>query len=72
MARDFAPDDREVSDFLWKMNDAVVAQDVAALGVLEQRVAAEPDGFEVNVRIDRGGLNARRMIRDLIAAESRR
>lgn len=72
VARDFAPDDREVSDFLWKMNDAVVAQDVAALGVLEQRVAAEPDGFEVNVRIDRGGLHARRLIRDLIAAETAR
>jgi phenylpropionate dioxygenase-like ring-hydroxylating dioxygenase large terminal subunit len=69
VARDFATDDQEVSDFLWKSNDAVVAQDVAALGVLERRVAAEPDGFEVNVRIDRGGLNARRLIRDLIAAE---
>ena len=30
---------------------------------------AEPDGFEVNVKIDRGGLHARRMIRDLIARE---
>jgi phenylpropionate dioxygenase-like ring-hydroxylating dioxygenase large terminal subunit len=70
VARDFAPADDEVSEFLARMNDAVVAQDVAALGVLEQRVAAEPDGFEVNVRIDRGGLHARRLIRDLIAAEA--
>jgi phenylpropionate dioxygenase-like ring-hydroxylating dioxygenase large terminal subunit len=69
VARDFALDDGAVSEFLGEMNDAVVAQDVAALGVLEQRVAAEPDGFEVNVRIDRGGLHARRMIRELIASE---
>ena len=33
-------------------------------------MAAEPDGFEVNVKIDRGGLQARRLIRDQIAAEA--
>jgi phenylpropionate dioxygenase-like ring-hydroxylating dioxygenase large terminal subunit len=70
VARDFAVGDEEVSAFLWKMNDAVVAQDVTALGVLERRVASEPDGFEVNVRIDRGGLHARRLIRALVAAEA--
>jgi vanillate O-demethylase monooxygenase subunit len=70
VARDFAIDDGEVGAFLAKMNDAVVAQDVAALGVLERRVAAEPDGFEVNVRIDRGGLHARRLIRGLIDRET--
>jgi phenylpropionate dioxygenase-like ring-hydroxylating dioxygenase large terminal subunit len=72
VARDFALDDPEVSDFLWKMNEAVVAQDVAALGVLEQRVAAEPDGVELDVRIDRGGLHARRILRDLVAREATR
>jgi phenylpropionate dioxygenase-like ring-hydroxylating dioxygenase large terminal subunit len=69
VARDFAVGDPEVSEFLWKMNDAVVAQDVAALGILEQRVAAEPEGFEVNVKIDRGGLHARRLIKEQIAAD---
>lgn len=72
VARDFALGDGEVSAFLWKMNDAVVAQDAAALAVLERRVAGEPDGFEVNVRIDRGALHARRLVRGLVERESAR
>jgi phenylpropionate dioxygenase-like ring-hydroxylating dioxygenase large terminal subunit len=70
VARDFAVGDPEVDEFLWKMNDAVVVQDVHALDVLEQRIAVDPDPFEVNVKIDRGGIHARRLIRGLIEKEA--
>lgn len=68
VARDFALDDQSVSDFLEKMNDEVVMQDVVALDELERRVARDPDEFEVNIKIDRGGLAARRVLQRLIAA----
>lgn len=69
VARDFATGDDEVDEFMWKMNDEVVRQDVDALGVLEQRIAPDPDGAEVSVKIDRGALAARRMVRNLIDRE---
>lgn len=69
VARDFATDDTEVDEFLWKMNDEVVRQDVDALNILEERIAEDPDGHEVSIKIDRGALHARRMVRDLIAHE---
>lgn len=72
VARDFATHDPEVDEFLWKMNDEVVRQDVDALNVLEERIAADPDGAEVSIKIDRGALHARRMVRDLVAAEASR
>jgi len=63
VARDFALDDQEVSDFLRENNRAVVLQDVTALDVLEQVLAGEPDGYqELSINIDTGGLAARRLI----------
>jgi len=70
VARDFAPGDPEVDDYLATMNDEVVGQDVRALAALEQRVAAEPDGAEVDIKIDRGGLAARRALATVVAAEA--
>jgi phenylpropionate dioxygenase-like ring-hydroxylating dioxygenase large terminal subunit len=69
VARDFAVDDPEVDEFMWKMNDEVVRQDVDALGVLEQRIAPDPDGVEVSIKIDRGALQARRVMQQLVDAE---
>jgi hypothetical protein len=55
-----------VSDFLAENNRTVVLQDVAALNVLEQVIATEPDGYqELSINIDTGGLAARRMIAKL-------
>jgi phenylpropionate dioxygenase-like ring-hydroxylating dioxygenase large terminal subunit len=68
VARDFAIGDVEVSEFMEKMNDTVVMQDVVALTELEQRVAADTNMFEVNIKIDKGGLAARRVLDQLIAA----
>ncbi len=44
VARDFALDDEEVSDFLRDNNRTVVLQDVTALNLLETVIAAEPTG----------------------------
>jgi vanillate O-demethylase monooxygenase subunit len=63
VARDFARDDQDVSDFLAEQNRTVVLQDVAALTVLERVLASEPDGYqELSINIDTGGLAARRML----------
>jgi phenylpropionate dioxygenase-like ring-hydroxylating dioxygenase large terminal subunit len=63
VARDFAPGDQEVSDFLAENNRTVVLQDVAALDVLERVIQAEPEGYqELSVNIDTGGLAARRIL----------
>lgn len=69
VARDFALDDGEVSAFLAEQNRTVVLQDVAALDVLEQVIATEPDGYqELSVNIDTGGLAARRMLARMAGA----
>ncbi|MEV4104702.1 aromatic ring-hydroxylating dioxygenase subunit alpha [Nonomuraea sp. NPDC049649] len=71
VARDFALDDQSVSDFLAEQNRTVVLQDVAALDVLEQVIATEPEGYqELSINIDTGGLAARRMLAKLAAASS--
>ncbi|MGH9068502.1 MAG: Rieske 2Fe-2S domain-containing protein [Acidimicrobiales bacterium] len=70
VSRDFAGGDAEVDETLAKLQASVVDQDVRALDALEERVAADPDPFEINVRIDRGGLAARRLVEGLVAAES--
>lgn len=68
VARDFALGDDEVSKFLAENNRTVVLQDVVALDVLEQVVAAEPEGYqELSVNIDTGGLAARRMLQRMTA-----
>jgi len=70
VARDFAVGDDGVSEFLIKMQDEVVRQDVDALSILEERITHDPDPHEVHVRIDGGALAARRLLRKLIADES--
>jgi phenylpropionate dioxygenase-like ring-hydroxylating dioxygenase large terminal subunit len=68
VARDFALDDQEVSDFLAEQNRTVVLQDVEALDVLERVIATEPPGYqELSINIDTGGLAARRMLAEQLA-----
>lgn len=67
VARDFALDDDEVTDFLAESNRTVVLQDVEALDVLEQVVEGEPERYqELSINIDTGGLAARRMLKRMI------
>lgn len=69
VARDFALDDEEVSDFLRESNRTVVLQDVVALDVLEKAIASEADGYqELSINIDTGGLAARRILKRMAEA----
>ncbi len=71
VARDFAVDDADVTEFLDSMQRAIVQQDVDALNLLEPIVAAEERGpgvQELSIAIDSGGLAARRMIEKQRAA----
>jgi hypothetical protein len=55
-------DDAEVDVFLEKMQTAVVQEDVDALNVLQARSENVPEVTEVSIKIDRGGLAARRVL----------
>jgi vanillate O-demethylase monooxygenase subunit len=69
VARDFAQDDQEVSDFLRESNRTVVLQDVEALNLLEQVLESEADGYqELSINIDTGGLAARRILKRMAEA----
>ena len=64
VARDFAPGDEKVSDFLAENNRTVVLQDVDALDVLEVVVEGEKEQYqELSINIDTGGLAARRLLK---------
>ncbi len=67
VARDFALDDQEVTDFLAENNRTVVLQDVVALDVLEQVVEGEKENYqELSINIDTGGLAARRLLAAMV------
>jgi phenylpropionate dioxygenase-like ring-hydroxylating dioxygenase large terminal subunit len=69
VARDFARDDDQVSKFLAENNRTVVLQDVACLNTLEQILAADGDSYqELSINIDTGGLAARRLVAQQLAA----
>lgn len=69
VSRDFAIGDAGVDAFLERMNREVVLQDVAALSLIEARMAGAESQPEVSFKIDTGGLAARRVLADLVAAE---
>jgi phenylpropionate dioxygenase-like ring-hydroxylating dioxygenase large terminal subunit len=62
LARDFCVGDVEIDAFLAKMQAGVVQEDVDALNVLQERTISAPEFNEVSIKIDRGGLAARRML----------
>jgi phenylpropionate dioxygenase-like ring-hydroxylating dioxygenase large terminal subunit len=71
VSRDFARDDNQVSKFLAESNRTVVLQDVTALNILEQVLAQDGDSYqELSINIDAGGLAARRLVAQQVAAES--
>jgi phenylpropionate dioxygenase-like ring-hydroxylating dioxygenase large terminal subunit len=63
LSRDFCREDSDVDDFLMKMQTNVVQEDVDALTILERRAREEMETSEVSVKIDKGGLAARRILR---------
>ena len=62
LARDFCVGDDEIDRFLDKMQAGVVQEDVDALNVLQRRSEGTLEVNEVSIKIDRGGLAARRML----------
>lgn len=62
LSRDFCVGESEIDQFLIKMQVGVVQEDVDALNVLEQRLGENPQVSEVSIKIDRGGIAARRML----------
>jgi len=62
LARDFCVEDDEVDRFLEKMQAGVVQEDVDALTVLQGRIDEKREISEVSIKIDRGGLAARRVL----------
>ncbi|HWD96486.1 MAG TPA: aromatic ring-hydroxylating dioxygenase subunit alpha [Acidimicrobiales bacterium] len=65
LSRDFCRNDSDVDDFLMKMQTTVVQEDVDALNVLERRAREDVEPTEVSIKIDKGGLAARRLLRAL-------
>ena len=69
VARDFALEDENISDFLRESNRTVVLQDVVALDKLAGCLDSELEGYqELSINIDTGGLAARRIIKAQIAS----
>jgi phenylpropionate dioxygenase-like ring-hydroxylating dioxygenase large terminal subunit len=70
LSRDFSVGDNEVDQFLEKMQTGVVQEDVDALNILQVRATERLEVSEVSVKIDRGGLAARRMLAAMFDAAS--
>jgi vanillate O-demethylase monooxygenase subunit len=73
VARDFAVDDDQISDYLYQNNRTVVLQDVNALNLVEEVIAEEErlggTVTERSINIDTGALAARRIMKLLARAQ---
>jgi vanillate O-demethylase monooxygenase subunit len=72
LARDFCVGDDEIDQFLEKMQRGVVQEDVDALNILQSRAEERREVSEVSVKIDKGGLAARRVLASMREADSTR
>jgi vanillate O-demethylase monooxygenase subunit len=70
VCRDFSVDDVDLDEFIAGSNRSVVLQDVEALNLIEARLGEQWEPEEVSLKIDTGGLAARRVLRQMVAAES--
>ncbi len=69
LSRDFCVGDTEIDTFLQTMQTGVVQEDVDALNILQARSLTEIEPTEVSIKIDRGGLAARRVLNSLAEKE---
>ena len=69
LSRDFCVGDRDIDGFLEKMQSDVVQEDVDALNILQRRINGGQEIAEVSIKIDRGGLSARKMLERLTEEE---
>ncbi|MBI5088061.1 MAG: aromatic ring-hydroxylating dioxygenase subunit alpha [Actinobacteria bacterium] len=67
--RDFAPDDVALDAFIAQANRDVVLQDVVALNLIEARLGDTWEPAEVSLKIDAGGLAARRVLKAMLESE---
>ena len=65
LARDFCVGETDIDVFLAKMQAGVVQEDVDALNILQRRAADYPEVSEVSIKIDRGALAARRILKEM-------
>jgi len=72
LSRDFCIGDVEIDAFLETMQTDVVQEDVDALNILQVRALSDVEPTEVSVKIDRGGLAARRMLSTMLEHEMTR
>ena len=71
VARNFAVDDQDVTDYTVQAVSGVFAQDIEACEAIEHIIAAwEPSyPLELNIKVDAGPLRARRILEEMIALE---
>ena len=62
MARNFKVDDTSVTELIRKNQGSVVLEDNVVLAAQQQNVLRNPERRLVNLDIDRGGSNARKLI----------
>jgi len=65
LSRDFCVGDSVIDATLEKMQMGVVQEDVDALNIIQHRIDSGREMNEVSVKIDRGGLAARRVLAQL-------
>jgi vanillate O-demethylase monooxygenase subunit len=65
MARDFGHDQAELSELFDKSQHAIIAEDAAALEILQRSIDVEGWPSEVSIKIDTGGLAGRRALAQL-------
>ncbi|HTJ26869.1 MAG TPA: aromatic ring-hydroxylating dioxygenase subunit alpha [Candidatus Limnocylindria bacterium] len=66
LSRNFAVDQAWVTEKMAQIQDAIVNEDVVALEALEKTLPLDGLVPEVSINIDRGGLQARRLIHNLL------
>jgi len=69
VCRDFGVGEPALDRFIAESNRAVVLQDVEALNLIESRLGDTWEPTEVSLKIDTGGLAARRVLSAMIASE---
>ena len=68
-AQDFGTDDPSISDLDFRLTHGAVLEDLKMIAGQQQNIDLDPAVPRVNIATDAGGVQARRMIESLIAAE---
>jgi vanillate O-demethylase monooxygenase subunit len=69
-AQNFGVDDPSIAELDFRMTHGAFLEDIAMIAGQQQNIDLDPDAPRVNVATDTGGVQARRIVESLIAAES--